>query len=158
MRISGSNGIPSGGYPDAFVEEDRQELPSSEEYILVYMISPLHLLRILRRNRALGFDTRVLRVNSDIFKIDVRKDWPSPFMIAKCIRSLTYPIRIIVLALVTIFERRRQDRAEDVRQSYGKNARDEALDEYRRLLEITFSDERPINYVMNFVRDWANCV
>ena len=88
------------------------------------------------------------------------KIWPSPFMVAKCARYLTYPLRMTVssfrdaakaIGRCTGSQPRRD---EEDGPSEPKSARDEALDGYRKLLEDTFnrSDEKYIDSVMFSVR------
>ena len=113
---------------------------------------------VLRLDRALGFDTCVLRLNSNI-------DWvnaPPPFLIAKCIRHLTYPIRMAVKDCRTaskVFARcldncRNVDEEED--RGRLKDAENEALREYQKTLANTFNDEDCIHFIMASVRFWTN--
>ena len=106
-------------------------------------------------DRALGIDTLVLQLNCDIRQII----WPSPFIVAKCIRYPTYPIRIIVQGCKAAMEVffRCFDSPRCVDEEGGKRASkslDEALREYRKTLEKTFSEGRDVDKVIDNVVSW----
>ena len=75
-------------------------------------------------------------------------------MVAKCIRRLTLRIKIIWKAIGLCVVKGPDGREED--QSEPKSVRDKALDEYRKTLEKMFSDQTGINYIMVYVRRWAD--
>ena len=107
---------------------------------------------------------RLNRKNIYIYGRDPAKNWTSPFLVAKCIRCLTYPIRVAVLCFrgtVNASGRRvNNHRARDERDGENgaerRSAREEALDEYRNVLENTFSDKEPIDDVMGCVNTWID--
>ena len=106
-------------------------------------------------SRAFGFDTRVLRLNWNIFRGNDVGNWPSPFMAARCIRMVVSGIKAMGKAIGR-YAGHRPRRGEEEGQRKPKSARDEALDEYRKTLENTFSDKECIDDIMSCVRDWTD--
>ena len=107
---------------------------------------------VLTRSRALGFDTRVLRLNRDMLKRDDGVNWQSPLMAARCIRMVVLGIRAMGKAIGQ-YVGRQPHRGEEEGQREPKSARDEALAEYRKTLENTYDDKECIDYIMLRVRD-----
>ena len=113
---------------------------------------------MLRLDRALGFDTCVLRLNYNI-------DWenaPPPFLVAKCIRYLTYPIRMAVKGCRNaskVFARclvNGRSAYKEGDRSQSKGAEEEALGKCQKTLENMFNDEKRIGSIMFDVRFWTN--
>ena len=110
---------------------------------------------VLKRSRALGFDTRVLRLNLDMFVRARSRSWSSPFMIVRCIRGAVLGIKVIRKAVWRrAGERPRKDESES--QNEPKSAKHEALKEYRKALENMFSDDECIIEIMWRVEEWPN--
>ena len=117
---------------------------------------------MLKSHRALGFDTQVLRLNWDI---DWEMNWTPPFYVAKGLRYFLHPVRVALSvfrgAVKTLAQllgscgRGGEDRDQ---MDEPKSARDDALDEYRKILGETFSDKKHIKRVMKFVTEWTDGV
>lgn len=104
---------------------------------------------LLKPHRSLGLDTRVLRLNWDMFERDNERSWASPFIVSKCIRVAVLGIRAVGQAIERCTGRRSQTGEEEA-QIEPKNA-----DEYRKTLENTFGEEGRISFVMLCVRGWT---
>ena len=109
----------------------------------------------LKRSRALGFDTRVLRLNLDMFVGGRSRSWSSPFMIVRCIRGAVLGTKVIRKAIWRrAGERPRKDESES--QNEPNSAKHEALKEYRKTLENMFSDDECIIEIMWRVEEWPD--
>ena len=114
----------------------------------------------------------MLQLNKAIIRETIRLDWPSPFIIAKCIRCLTYPIRKATSGFKTAgkainwFSIKSADSEAEEDQSELNSAEEwqgesnseakEALDEYQKMLENTFNNEEYISEIMDGVQEWAD--
>ena len=107
---------------------------------------------MLSHCRALGFDTRVVKLSRDIYEDDIEKSWPSPFFIAKCIRCLN-PVRLVLLGLSGV-GKAMGIRVHNRRDGEEEREPKDALEEYRKTLEEMFNDTRSIDHIMWYVRRW----
>ena len=117
---------------------------------------------MLKSHRALGFDTHVLRLNWDI---DWEMNWTPPFYVAKGIRYFLHPVQVTisasrgaVKALVQLIGNCGRGGENRDRVDEPKSARDNALNEYRKILGKTFTDKKHIKRVMKFVTEWTDGV
>ena len=110
---------------------------------------------VLTRSRAFGFETRVLRVNRNMFVRGDEGNWLSPFIAARCIRMVVSGIKAVGKAIGR-GTGGRPHRGEEDGASERKSATDEALDEYRKTLENTFNDKQCIDEIMEYVREWTD--
>ena len=110
---------------------------------------------LLRCYRALGFDTRVIRLNRALFHGDDEMSWPSPFTTARYIRPVTLGLRVVTKAFAQRVICRRHTK-EEREVAERENARDEALGEYRKTLEKIFNDEERIDDIVLPVGAWTD--
>ena len=125
-------------------------------YIGIYAML-MSCKNVLTRSRALGFDTHVLRLNRNMFEIIVERHRLSPFMAARCIRMVVSGIRAAGEAIGR-YVGSRPRRGEEEGQREPKSARDEALGEYRKILESTFNDKECIDVILFRISIWTDGV
>ena len=113
---------------------------------------------MMRDQRALGFDRRVIQLNCE-----VRWDhgWPTPHLVPTVVRSVVHPlkeaVRTVFVGAKSLVRRLKRSRVDvEANTSGEKSAEEIAMDEYRRKLEHTFGSSRRIEHVMVFVRAWTN--
>ena len=113
---------------------------------------------MMRDQRALGFDRRVIQLNCEI-----RWDhgWPTPHLVSTVVRSVVHPlkeaVRTVFAGAKSLVRRPSRGRTDvEADTSEGKSAAEIATDEYRRKLENTFGSSESIERVMGVLRNWTN--
>ena len=110
---------------------------------------------MMRDQRALGFDRRVILLNCEI-----RWDhgWPTPHLVSTVVRSVVHPLKEAAWALFvgakSLVRRPGRSRTDVEADTEGEKSTAEiAMVEYRRKLRHTFGSSGRIDFV---VRDWTN--
>ena len=113
---------------------------------------------MMRDQRALGFDRRVIQLNCE-----VRWDhgWPTPHLVSTVVRSVVHPlkeaVRTVFVGAKSLVRRPSRSRTDvEADTSEEKSAEEIAMDEYRRKLENTFGSSERIDEVMFEVRNWTD--
>ena len=100
--------------------------------------------------RLLGLDSRVLQLNFHL----KYSGMPPPNRAVVIIRTAARSLKIVVKSL---FQRVRGRRATDMEASASEEkTAEKALEEYRQILQETFSRSEALNVVMEYVRWWID--